>query len=153
MLRLIAIALYVGCASVLLTACSSTPQAVPFATQRPTQTPFPATATSEPLWGAARGQVLFNTMQPEAGFACATCHYPNSDRRLIGPGLKDMLKKAVSYGIGQTLQDYLHESIVTPDAFIVPGEPPYPTGLMPENYADIFSDADLKDLIAYLMTL
>lgn len=153
MLRLAAIVLYFCCAVVLLAACASAPQVVPFATQRPTQTPLPPTAISEPLWGAARGQILFNTLQPEAGFACATCHYPNSDRRLIGPGLKDMVKKAVAYKTGQTLQEYLHEAIVMPDAFIVPSDPPYPTGLMPENYAQIFSEADLKDLIAYLMTL
>jgi mono/diheme cytochrome c family protein len=150
--RLVSIALCLCCLG-LFAACASTPQAVPFATPRPTQTALPPTATNEPVWGAARGQILFNTQQPAAGFACATCHYPDSDRRLIGPGLKNMLKKAVGYSTGQTLQAYLRESITDPDAFIVPGEPPYPAGLMPENYADIFSEADLKDLIAYLMTL
>lgn len=151
--RSLSIALCLGILSLLLTACSGSAQPAPFATQRPTATSLPPTATNEPLWGAARGQLLFNTQQAAAGFACATCHYPNSDRRLIGPGLKNMVQRALRHQTGQTPQNYLREAIVSPDAFIVPGEPAYPAGLMPENYADIFSEADLKDLIAYLLTL
>lgn len=33
------------------------------------------------------GQLLFNTLQSQTGFACATCHYVNSTERLVGPGL------------------------------------------------------------------
>ncbi|GEM_PF-3298815 len=33
------------------------------------------------------GEVLFNTIIPETGFACATCHRVDSSETLIGPGL------------------------------------------------------------------
>lgn len=140
-------------AGICLSACSGASQPLSKSAQRPTATRIPPTPTESPVWGAARGKVLFNTLQPEAGFACATCHYPGSDRRLIGPGLKNLMQQALNYNTGQTPQDYIRESIINPDAFIVPADPAYPAGLMPENYAEIFSEDDLKDLIAYLMTL
>ena len=62
--------------------------------QSTTATPTQAAAalTGDP----ANGQVLFNELQPEAGFACATCHRIDSEERLVGPGLLNISERATT---------------------------------------------------------
>jgi mono/diheme cytochrome c family protein len=100
-----------------------------------------------------RGRALFNEMKPEAGFACATCHRVESEERLIGPGLLGVSAWAAANITGQTPVEYLHESIVNPNAHIVQGNPPYPENLMPQIYGTLFTPEQINDLVAYLMTL
>ena len=124
-----------------------------------TETPLPPTATTPPTEAPvepsaaggdpANGQVLFNTFQPVASFACATCHYVDREDQLIGPGLLNVSVRAESRVPGMGVYDYLHTSIVDPGAFVVPN---FPDGLMPRNWADIYSEQEINDLIAYLMT-
>jgi hypothetical protein len=45
---------------------------------------------------------------------------------------------------------YIFNSITNPDLFVVES---YPDNLMPEVYAEILSEQDIYDIIAYLMTL
>lgn len=133
----------------------------------------------------ARGEQLFNTIQPAAGFACATCHRVDSTERLIGPGLLGvgnpthdptqhtmndnesaggMNMGGMHMGGNDNNSDstdttmnmetdpvmYIRMSILNPGAFVVPD---YPDNLMPRNYAEIFTEADINDLIAYLISL
>ncbi len=55
---------------------------------------------------------------------------------------------------GYTVDLYLLESIVAPNAYIVPGNPSYVDGsgssLMPKTYRDLLDDQALADLVAYL---
>jgi len=44
--------------------------------------------------------------------------------------------------------DYLHQSIVEPDAFVVDGF----TNIMPATFGETMSDQEISDLIAYLLT-
>lgn len=99
---------------------------------------------------AERGQVLFNTFQPEAGFACATCHFPDTEDRLIGPGLLHVGTRAETRVAGQSGLQYLYTSITNPDAYIVDS---FPDSLMPENWAEIYTTEDIRDIMAYLLTL
>jgi len=92
------------------------------------------------------GQALYNG----AAFACMGCHmnaavapltqntYPNllNGTRLSDPALA-----------GYTPDRYLIESIVAPNAYIVPG---YPAGVMPQNFGDRLSYQDLADILAYI---
>lgn len=148
---------------------TSTPTDVPAAT--PTVTPVPPTPTATPLpaqppaegggsggetfpeGDAANGQALFNTLKPEAGFACATCHRVDSTDRLIGPGLLGVSDYVNTTFPGRAPADYLHESIVNPNAYLVEGDPPFPPSLMPQIYAQLFSEQEIWDLVAYLLTL
>ena len=131
------------------------------------------------------GQVLFNTLQPQTGFACATCHYVNSTVRLVGPGLlgigdpshdpsehsessmdgMDMNTEGMTSepNAGDDIHDednesdsmedvaeYIRISILQPNEFIVEG---FPENLMPAIYSEVFSEEEVNDLIAYLLTL
>ena len=103
-----------------------------------------------PAGDASNGQVLFNTFQPAASFSCATCHYVDREDPLIGPGLLNVSIRAESRVPGMRVYEYLHTAIVNPGAFVVPN---FPDGLMPRNWAQIYSEQELNDIIAYLMTL
>jgi len=35
----------------------------------------------------------------------------------------------------------------------VEGDPVYPEGLMPQNYLEIYTEGEIHDIVAYLMTL
>lgn len=119
----------------------------------PTSSPLPI-ATIAVLAGAdgdpVRGKELFNTFQPLASFACATCHRVDSEERLIGPGLLNVSIRAETRVAGMSAVDYIHTSIVNPGAFVVDT---FPDELMPKNWAEIYSEDDISDLIAYLFTL
>lgn len=154
---------------------TNTPTGAPTATPIPaTETPIPATATStveaatatataspiptqvaaaQPSGDAAHGQELFNLLRTEVGFACATCHYPDQETRLIGPGLKGISERAASRVEGESALDYIHTSIVNPNAYIVESDPPFPPGLMPQTYEQLWTEDELNDIIAYLFTL
>ncbi len=96
------------------------------------------------------GEELFNTFQPAASFACSTCHNHESEDTLIGPGLLNVVNRAGTRIEGQSALDYLLASIITPDDFVVDG---FSADLMPENWAEIYSEDEIYHIIAYLITL
>lgn len=149
-------------------------------TEPPTNTPEPPTATFTPTpivqtadTGAgsgdataeieaalaagdvAHGDELFHTMRPEVGFACATCHNVDNPNRLIGPSLMNIAEIAAARIEGQGPVEYIHDSIVHPNDFIVPPDEggAYPESLMPQTYGDLWTEQELNDIIAYLLTL
>jgi mono/diheme cytochrome c family protein len=111
-----------------------------------------ATANQDTLLASADatdGKQLFNTFQPAAGIACATCHHVDSEERLVGPGLLNVAKRAQSRVQGLSAVEYLRQSIVRPSAYVVAGY----ADLMPKNWGHVFSSKQIDDLIAYLLTL
>lgn len=116
----------------------------------PSKTPALPTATPDPAQAIKRGEALFTTFYDQAGFACSTCHHVDSEERLVGPGLLN-LKTWVETNISnQTPQEYIHESIVNPSVYLVEG---YPDNLMPQVYGTLFNEAQLNDIVAYLLSL
>lgn len=108
----------------------------------------PSTPVSLP-GDPAEGERLFNTVHPAAGAACSTCHRADSEQRLIGPGLLNLGARAAQRVPGETALDYIRTSIVKPGAFVVDGYP----DIMPKNWGKVFTDDQLNDLVAYLLTL
>jgi mono/diheme cytochrome c family protein len=126
----------------------------PAPTEPPTATPAPPTAEAAAadvvVGNAENGKVLFETFYAEVSFACATCHRVDSEERLIGPGLLNIAERNESYGLGLTAAEYVHQSIVASNEFIVPD---YPANLMPQTYAELFSEDEINDLVAYVLSL
>lgn len=143
------------------------PTAVP-----PTETPAPtaeqqaASGENDPIAVAlangdpANGEVLFQTawsLPDGTSWACVSCHSVSPDElRLIGPGLYNVVVRAASYeGVDQNPVEYIHTSIVEPQAFIAPipeGQPGWALN-MPVGFGEVMSEQELNDLIAYLVTL
>ena len=141
------------------------PTATP--TPEPTATPTPQpTATSEPTatpllspidrMVAARdpekGKILFETFQDDAGsgYSCSNCHLPTSEKTNIGPGLLNIKDRAATRVEGLTAAEYIYESITDSMSYTVEG---FEADLMPQNWAEIYTDLEIFDLVAYLLTL
>ncbi|MCY3831934.1 MAG: c-type cytochrome [Chloroflexi bacterium] len=150
------------------------------ATEPPTATPVPPTVTptpeptgtntlapspspeptSAPLMSpidrlvavrdAANGASLFETFQEAANYACSNCHLPTSEKTNIGPGLLNIKDRAANRVAGMTAAEYIYQSIVDSQSYTVEGFDPE---LMPQNWAEIYSDLEIFDIVAYLMTL
>jgi hypothetical protein len=67
----------------------------------------------------------------------------------IGPNLVNVSTRAATRIEGMTASEYLHESITHPGRYLVTGF----RGAMPADFAEHYSDQDIDDLVAYLMTL
>ena len=99
---------------------------------------------------AAAGEELFFTPMAEVRLsdACSTCHSADGDQRGWGPLLEGISDQAAERVAGISAVDYLRESIVDTRAFPVEGWSLH----MPENYADVLSEEQIDDLIAYMLT-
>lgn len=136
------------------------PTATP--TDEPTMTPEPpiATPTDEPTpteepvqapsGDADNGKILFNEISPQTGFSCAICHNVAVPEQIIGPSMLNIKDVAGTRVEGLSAYEYLHESIVNPNEFVVEG---FVAGVMPQNWSDAFDESQIDDIIAYLLTL
>ena len=97
-----------------------------------------------PAADAANGQAL------TVSNGCTACHSLEKDVRMVGPSWYSVGATAGERVAGESAALYLYTSIVEPNAFINEG---YISGLMPLTYGTIFSDAQMADVIAYLLTL
>lgn len=84
------------------------------------------------------------------GVPCTSCHNFDSENMLVGPGMLNIPTRAESRIEGVVAERYLYNSIVHPNDYIVEG---FSQGVMPQVYTDLFSENELLDIVAYLMTL
>lgn len=111
---------------------------------------IPAEAPREHLQGAAeRGEELFRGAIREGVPPCVACHSVESDRTRICPSLRHIARVAGQRIKGLSAAEYIRQSIVDPDAYIVPG---FSSELMPKIYGKVLSTRDVDDLVAYLLT-
>jgi mono/diheme cytochrome c family protein len=103
------------------------------------------TATSE--GDPQDGETVYSQ---SASPACGFCHSVSPGETLVGPSLAAVAEVAGQRISGQSAEAYLRESIVDPDAYVVEGFGP---GIMPPAYGTQLSDAQITDLVAYLMAL
>ena len=85
---------------------------------------------------------------------CVGCHQigqPQTDtnRGPIAPNMADLGDVAGSMVPGQDAKTYLHNSIVNPNAFIVPG---YQPNVMPQNFAERMSEEEINGLVDWLLS-
>ena len=116
----------------------------------PTGWPGKFTYATLPATGdAAAGKALFQAGTLTAT-ACGSCHTLGSEPLGSGPSLTGVGQRAASGWDGHSAEDYLFRAIVYPAAHVVSG---YSTGIMPTYYGDKLQPQQIRDLIAYLLTL
>ncbi|HUN23436.1 MAG TPA: c-type cytochrome [Anaerolineales bacterium] len=101
---------------------------------------------------AAKGKELYASTLIGTASApgCVTCHNADKPDRLVGPSHMTIGADAATRVEGMTAEQYLEDSIRNPDAHVAEGET---AGVMYQNYAKELSDQEIKDLVAYLLTL
>ena len=122
----------------------------------------PAGGESQPAAAAGgnadSGKKLFNepVIASAGSPGCVTCHSLEKGKTLVGPSMAGIateaeagLKKADYKGTAKTAEEFLKESIVSPDVMVTQGFQP---GIMPKTYTKL-SAQEVNDLVAYLMTL
>ena len=96
---------------------------------------------------AAAGQAVYAEM---AAPACSTCHSLEPGVTLVGPSLANIGAEAGTRVSGVSAADYLRQSITEPNAFVVDG---FASGLMTDSYGTQLTEKQIKDLVAYMLTL
>ncbi len=146
-------------ATPLLPTATPTPEPTATPTPLPTATPEP---TAAPLLSpidrmvavrnAESGAALFVTFQDAAGtgYSCSNCHLADSEKANLGPGLLNIKDRALTRVEGQSAAEYIYDSIINPMAYLVEG---FDAELMPQNWSEIYTDLEIFDIVAYLLTL
>lgn len=101
---------------------------------------------------AANGERLFAQATIGANNApgCITCHSLEPDVVIVGPSQAGLATRAQTRVAGMSAADYIHQSIVEPNAYIVEG---FAEGLMYQNYGTDLTEQEINDLVAYTLTL
>lgn len=101
-----------------------------------------------PTGDAANGDLLFHGKGPGNQYPCSSCHSLDGVAG-AGPSLKGIATTAETRKDGYEAERYIHESIVSPSAFVVEG---FADGIMPKVFSQTMSKQDLADILAYLLT-
>lgn len=121
---------------------------------RPTETLTPEPNADLEATSAAQsvslGQTSFETLIPEVGFACATCHAVEGETVMVGPSLAGIAERAAERVEGMDAYEYIHNSILHPNDYVVEG---FVENLMPQTYAEVFTEEEIDQIIQYLLSL
>lgn len=119
-------------------------------------TPDAASAEASPealIGDPVRGETLFTTRPREDVPACSSCHTTVRGGMARGgapaPSLIGVANRAGGRAEGLSAEEYLYQSIVAPRVYLVDGF----ADNMYTRYASIYSEQELADLVAFLMTL
>ncbi len=79
---------------------------------------------------------------------CGTCHLVLAEEGEVGPPLKNVGSIAGTRVEGLSAEDYIRQSIMTPNAFIVPDFEP---DMMPPDFIEKMTVKELEMIIAFLV--
>lgn len=84
---------------------------------------------------------------------CAGCHnlalpQTDSEKGPVAPNMANYHENAPNRVAGEDAETYTHNSIVDPNAFVVPG---YNPGIMPQNFTDRMSEEEIQGLVEWLL--
>lgn len=108
--------------------------------------PVPAESAADP----AAGKAIFEQTVVGSNAGCVTCHSLEPGTVLVGPSLAGIANTAATRVEGKSAEEYIRESILTPDAYVVEG---FQAGMMLPGWDTALSEKDLNNLVAYLLTL
>ncbi len=97
-----------------------------------------------------KGERLYYEQETGVNTGCRICHSLQPDVVLVGPSFAGIATRAATRVPGLSAEEYIHQSILEPNAFVVPG---FPEGQMIQNFADLLTEEQIDDLVAFLMTL
>lgn len=112
-------------------------------------------ASDDPI---AVGQQLFHSAET----TCNACHSTSAGVEMVGPSLASIAEQAEVYlaseaytGEASTPEEYIRESILEPNAFLVPGDKYVASGrsIMPDDYDTRLSEEQVEQLVDYLMSI
>ena len=96
------------------------------------------------------GETLFKELIIDVQPGCATCHSLIPDTVVVGPSMAGVATRAESRVPGMSAADYLRESILHPDNYLVEGFQP---GVMVQVWEETLTPEQVDNLVAYLLTL
>lgn len=99
---------------------------------------------------AAAGEKLFKQTVTGSQAGCITCHSLDAGVVIVGPSMDGIGSRAGSTISGMSAEDYLEESIVDPDAYLVSG---FPAGTMPQVWQDELTGDQIDQLVAYMLNV
>jgi cytochrome c551/c552 len=99
---------------------------------------------------AADGEDLYKRTVLANNGGCITCHSLTPDKVLVGPSLAEIGRVAAERIPGTAGRDYLLQSIINPDAFVVDGFEP---GRMPADWVEGLADDEIAAIVDYMLTL
>ncbi len=101
---------------------------------------------------AANGEKLFAqaTIGTRSAPGCITCHSLEPGVVMTGPSQHGVGLRAAGRVPGLSAEEYLRQSIVNPNAYVVEG---FDAGVMYMTYEAELSEQEINDLVAYLLTL
>ncbi|MEA2003081.1 MAG: hydrogenase iron-sulfur subunit [Actinomycetota bacterium] len=97
---------------------------------------------------AGRSLYLEGTLGTNAG--CRICHSLDEGVVLVGPSFAGIASRATARVPGLTAEEYLRQSILDPNAYVVEG---FPAGQMLQNFDELLTEEDIDNLVAFLLTL
>lgn len=101
----------------------------------------------------AKGNTLYNraTLGSKSAEGCTSCHNFNASEGddSNAPYTEGTATRAETAVPGLSAEEYIRESILVPDAYIVEG---YDAGGMYQGWVDDLSEQEIADLVAYLLT-
>lgn len=100
----------------------------------------------------ANGEKLFRQTVIGSASApgCITCHSLEEGVVLVGPSHYDIAIRSEGVVPGMSVEDYIRQSIVEPNAHITEG---YAEGVMYQNYGEELPAPNIDDIVAFMLTL
>ncbi len=96
------------------------------------------------------GEELFNQLTVDVQPGCVTCHSLTPDQVVVGPSLAGVATRAETRIDGTTAEDYIRQSILEPNTYVVEGFQP---DVMVQVWAETLTPEQVDNVTAYLLTL
>ena len=99
-----------------------------------------------------QGELLFHKVHigDNNVIGCTSCHSLKTDIKTVGPSLFAIGLRADKLIEGISAKEYLRQSIINPDSYIVSG---YSPAIMFAHYQDELTETEINNLVTYLQSL
>ena len=97
---------------------------------------------------ADAGESLYFETTLGVNTGCRVCHSLDPGVVIIGPSFDGVATAAATRVPGLTTEEYLHQSIVDPDAYVVQG---FDSGVMLQNFNETLTEEQIDNLVAFLL--